>query len=142
MRRLTTYTMLAFFLGAFIFGLNAFAGKSVDWPGFAEGTSKLAVIEGTIKSIDLEKNEIYFEKCELLGDAPLMITEDTACYIGDEVTNIMSIRGGTEFKTSDKFDISDLEAGDYIKCNFSRKDGKYEAVRIIYTIPFINITGG
>jgi len=142
MRRLTTYTMLAFFLGAFIFGLNAFAGKSVDWPGFAEGTSKLAVIEGTIKSIDLEKNEICFEKCELLGDAPLMITEDTACYIGDEVTNIMSIRGGTEFKTSDKFDISDLEAGDYIKCNFSRKDGKYEAVRIIYTIPFINITGG
>ncbi|MDP7530594.1 MAG: hypothetical protein QF816_03230 [Candidatus Scalindua sp.] len=142
MRRLTTYTMLAFFLGAFIFGLNAFAGKSVDWPGFAEGASKLAVIEGTIKSIDLEKNEICFEKCELLGDAPLMITEDTACYIGDEVTNIMSIRGGTEFKTSDKFDISDLEAGDYIKCNFSRKDGKYEAVRIIYTIPFINITGG
>ena len=142
MRRLTTYTMLAFFLGAFIFGLNAFAGKSVDWPGFAEGTSKLAVIEGTIKSIDLEKNKICFEKCELLGDAPLMITEDTACYIGDEVTNIMSIRGGTEFKTSDKFDISDLEAGDYIKCNFSRKDGKYEAVRIIYTIPFINITGG
>ena len=142
MRRLTTYTMLAFFLGAFIFGLNAFAGKSVDWPGFAEGTSKLAVIEGTIKSIDLEKNEICFEKCELLGDAPLMITEDTACYIGDEVTNITSIRGGTEFKTSDKFDISDLEAGDYIKCNFSRKDGKYEAVRIIYTIPFINITGG
>ena len=142
MRRLTTYTMLAFFLEAFIFGLNAFAGKSVDWPGFAEGASKLAVIEGTIKSIDLEKNEIYFEKCELLGDAPLMITEDTACYIGDEVTNIMSIRGGTEFKTSDKFDISDLEAGDYIKCNFSRKDGKYEAVRIIYTIPFINITGG
>jgi hypothetical protein len=134
--------MLAFFLGAFIFGLNAFAGKSVDWPGFAEGASKLAVIEGTIKSIDLEKNEICFEKCELLGDAPLMITEDTACYIGDEVTNIMSIRGGTEFKTSDKFDISDLEAGDYIKCNFSRKDGKYEAVRIIYTIPFINITGG
>ena len=142
MRRLTTYTMLAFFLGAFIFGLNAFAGKSVDWPGFAEGASKLAVIEGTIKSIDLEKNEICFEKCELLGDAPLMITEDTACYIGDEVTNITSIRGGTEFKTSDKFDISDLEAGDYIKCNFSRKDGKYEAVRIIYTIPFINITGG
>jgi len=142
MRRLTTYTMLAFFLEAFIFGLNAFAGKSVDWPGFAEGASKLAVIEGTIKSIDLEKNEICFEKCELLGDAPLMITEDTACYIGDEVTNIMSIRGGTEFKTSDKFDISDLEAGDYIKCNFSRKDGKYEAVRIIYTIPFINITGG
>ena len=123
-------------------GLMHFAGKSVDWPGFAEGASKLAVIEGTIKSIDLEKNEIYFEKCELLGDAPLMITEDTACYIGDEVTNIMSIRGGTEFKTSDKFDISDLEAGDYIKCNFSRKDGKYEAVRIIYTIPFINITGG
>ena len=98
MRRLTTYTMLAFFLGAFIFGFNAFAGKSVDWPGYAGG-SHLTVIEGAIKSIDLEKNEICFEKCELLGDAPLMITENTACYIEDEVTNITSIRGGTEFKT-------------------------------------------
>jgi hypothetical protein len=46
--------MLAFFLGAFIFGLNAFAGKSVDWPGYAGGSS-LAVIEGTIKSIDFER---------------------------------------------------------------------------------------
>ena len=86
MRRLTTYTMLAFFLGAFIFGLNAFAGKSVDWPGYAGG-SHLAVIEGTIKSID-------------------------------------------------------LETGDYVKCNYSKRDGKYEAVRIIYTIPFLNISGG
>jgi hypothetical protein len=135
--------MLAFFLGAFIFGLNAFAGKSVDWPGFASGGSgRLAVIEGTIESIDLEKGEICFEKCELLGDAPLMITEETACYIGDEVTNITSIRGGTEFKTSDKFDITDLKAGDYVKCNYSKRDGKYEAVRIIYTIPFLNISGG
>ena len=141
MRRLTTYTMLAFFLGAFIFGLNAFAGKSVDWPGYAGGSS-LAVIEGTIKSIDLEKNEICFEKCELLGDAPLMVTEETVCHIGDEMTNITSIRGGTEFKTSDKFDITDLEAGDYVKCNYSKRDGKYEAVRIIYTIPFLNISGG
>ncbi len=141
MRRLTTFTMLAFFLGAFIFGLNAFAGKSVDWPGYAGG-SHLAVIEGTIKSIDLEKNEICFEKCELLGDAPLMITEDTACYIGDEMTNIMSIRGGTEFKTSDKFDITDLKAGDYVRCNYSMRYGNYEAVRIIYTIPFINMSGG
>ncbi len=141
MRRLTTYTMLAFFLGAFIFGLNAFAGKSVDWPGYAGG-SHLAVIEGTIKSIDLEKNEICFEKCELLGDAPLMVTEETACYIGDEMTNITSIRGGTEFKTSDKFDITDLKAGDYVRCNYSKRYGNYEAVRIIYTIPFINMSGG
>jgi hypothetical protein len=141
MRKLTTLTMLAFFLGAFIFGLNAFAGKSVDWPGYAGG-SHLAVIEGTIKSIDLEKNEICFEECELLGDAPLMITENTACYMGDEMTNIMSIKGGTEFKTSDKFDITDLEAGDYVRCNYSKRYGKYEAVRIIYTIPFINMSGG
>ncbi len=141
MRKLTTFTMLAFFLGAFIFGLNAFAGKSVDWPGYAGG-SHLAVIEGTIKSIDLEKNEICFEKCELLGDAPLMITENTACYMGDEMTNITSIRGGTEFKTSDKFDITDLKAGDYVRCNYSRRYGKYEAVRIICTNPVINISGG
>ena len=133
MRRLTTFTMLAFFLGAFIFGLNAFAGKSVDWPGVASGGSaSLAVIEGTIESIDLEKGEICFEKCELLGDAPLMLTKDTTCYKGDENTNIVSIRGGTEFQDKDILSFSHLKAGDYLKCNYSIKDGKFWAVRVVH----------
>jgi len=141
MRRLTTYTMLAFFLGAFIFGLNAFAGKSVDWPGYAGG-SGLAVIEGTIKSIDLEKGEICFEKCgicfdkcELLGDASLMLTKDTTCYMGDEKTNIVSIRGGTEFQDKDILSFSQLKAGDYIKCNYSLEGEKYWAVRVVHVTP-------
>ncbi len=63
MYRTTKLVMLAFFLGAFLIGFNAYAGKSVDWPGFAEGSTSLAVIEGKIKNIDLEKMEVYLEKC-------------------------------------------------------------------------------
>ena len=140
MRRLTTFTMLAFFLGAFIFGLNAFAGKSVDWPGYASGGSaSLAVIEGKIESIDLEKGEICFEECELLGDAPLMLTKDTSCYMGDEMTNIVSIRGGTKFEDKDILSFSQLKAGDYIKCNYSIKGGKYWAVRVVHVTPYLSV---
>ncbi len=139
MRRLTTFTMLAFFLGAFIFGLNAFAGKSVDWPGFAEGATSLAVIEGKIESIDLEKKEICFEKCELLGDAPLMFTKGTDCYMGDEKTNIVSIRGGTKFQDKDILSFSHLKAGDYLKCNYSIKDGKYWAVRVVHIASYPSV---
>lgn len=138
MRRLTTFTMLAFFLGAFIFGLNAFAGKSVDWPGYAGG-SHLAVIEGKIESIDLEKGEICFEECELLGDAPLMLTKNTTCYMGDEKTNIVSIKGGTKFQDKDILSFSQLKAGDYIKCNYSRKDGKFWAVRVVHVTPYLSV---
>ncbi len=140
------YTMkimlLAFFLGASFFSLNAYAGKSVDWPGFAAGSSSLAVMEGTVKSVDLEKMHIIFENCELLGCDPLILTKDTECYIGDEKTNITSIRGGSEFLEKDKLSIKDLKAGDYLRCNYSKEYGKYEAVRIISISPFINITGG
>ncbi len=135
-------TMLAFFLGALLFSLNTFAGKSVDWPGFAAGSSSLAVMEGSIKSIDLEKRHIIFEKCDLFGCEPLILSKDAEFYIGDEMTNITSIRGGTEFPVKDRLNIEDLKAGDYIKCNYSKKDGKYEAVRIISISPFINISGG
>jgi hypothetical protein len=132
--------MLAFFLGAFIFGLNAFAGKAVDWPGSASGGSaNLAVIEGKIESIDLERGEICFEKCELLGDAPLMFTDDTTCYMGDEKTNIVSIRGGTKFEDKDILSFSQLKAGDYIKCNYSIKGGKYWAVRVVHVTPYLSV---
>jgi hypothetical protein len=124
--------LLAFFLGASLFSLNAYAGKSVDWPGFAEGSS----------SIDLEKMHIIFEKCALLGCEPLILSKDTECFIGDEMTNITSIRGGSEFLEKDRLNIEDLKAGDYLRCNYSKKYGKYEAVRIISISPFISITGG
>ncbi len=139
MRRLTTFAMLAFFLGAFIFGLNAYAGKSVDWPGFAEGAASLAVIEGKIKSIDLEKMEIRLEECELLGHASLMFTKDTTCYMGDEKTNIVSIRGGTKFHDKDILSFSHLKAGDNIKCNYSIRDGKFWAVRVIHVAPYLSV---
>ncbi len=134
--------LLAFFLGASLFSFDAYAGKSVDWPGFAAGSSSLAVMEGTVKSVDLEKMHIIFEKCELLGCDPLILSKDTKCYIGDEKTNITSIRGGSEFLEKDKLNIEDLKAGDYLRCNYIKKYGKYEAVRIISIQPFISITGG
>ncbi len=134
--------LLAFFLGASLFSLNTYAGKSVDWPGFAAGASSLAVIEGRIQSIDLDKMHIIFEKCEFLGNEPLILSKDTECYIGDEMTNITSIRGGSEFLKKDRLNIEDLKAGDYLRCNYSKKYGKYEAVRIISIYPFIRITGG
>jgi hypothetical protein len=134
--------ILSLFLVATLFSLNTYAGKSVDWPGFAAGASSLAVMEGRIQSIDLEKMHIIFEKCELLGEGPLILSKDTECYIGDEMTNITSIRGGTDFLEKDRLNIEDLKAGDYIRCNYSKRDGKYKAVRIISIRPFISITGG
>jgi hypothetical protein len=131
--------IVAFFLGAFLFGFNAYAGKSVDWPGFAEKAASLAVIEGKIKNIDLEKMEVYLEKCELLGDAPLMLTEDTSYYIGDEKTDIVSIRGGTDFQAEDELSFDHFKAGDYIKCNYSIKDGSFWAVRIVHLAPYLKV---
>ncbi len=139
MLRMMKLVMLAFFLGAFLFGFNAYAGKSVDWPGFAEKASSLAVIEGKIKSVDLEKMEICFEECELLGDAPLMLTKDTFCYMGDEKTDIVSIRGGTKFHKDDKLSFDYLKAGYYIKCNYSIKNGSFWAVRIVHVAPYLKV---
>ncbi|MBO1223183.1 MAG: hypothetical protein JYX80_02025 [Candidatus Scalindua sediminis] len=139
MLRMTKLVMLAFFLGAFLFGFNAYAGKSVDWPGFAEKAASLAVIEAKIKNIDLEKMEVYLEKCELLGDAPLMLTEDTLCYMGDERTDIVSIRGGTKFHKDDELSFDHFKAGDYIKCNYSIRDGIFWAVRIVHVAPYLKV---
>ncbi len=127
--------IVAFVLGLFLFGLNAYAGKSVDWPGFAEGATSLAVIEGKIKSIDLEKMEIKLEGCDLLGDKPLMLSKDTVCYIGAEDDNIRSIRGGTFFTDEDKISFNQLKVDHNIKFNYSIKDEKFWAVRIIRIFP-------
>ena len=142
MKYIMRLMLLAFFLGASLFSLDAYAGKSVDWPGYAAGSSSLAVMEGKIQSIDLEKMHIILQECDRLGCEPLVLSKDTECYIGDEKTNITSIRGGTEFFEKDKLSIKDLKAGDYIRCNYSKEYGKYEAVRIISISPFFSITGG
>ncbi|ODS31512.1 MAG: hypothetical protein SCARUB_03381 [Candidatus Scalindua rubra] len=132
MRRLMTFAILAFFLGAFLFGFNIYAGKSVDWPGFAEGATSLAVIEGKITNIDLWEDTITLEGCELLGNEPLEFFFDyTTCYKGDENTDIVSIRGGTNFQKKDKLSFDQLKAGDYIKCNYTIAYGKVWAERIV-----------
>lgn len=139
MYRIKRSVMLAFFLGAFLFGANAYGGKSIDWPGFAEGAASLAVIEGKIKSIDLEKMNITLEECELLGNEPLMFNKATACYIGSEKTNIVSIRGGTKFDKTDELTFDHLKAGDYVKCNYSIRDGKFWAVRVILMTKYLRV---
>ncbi|MFQ5963151.1 MAG: hypothetical protein ACE5KZ_02595 [Candidatus Scalinduaceae bacterium] len=139
MCRITRCAMLTFFLGAFLFGFNAYAGKSIDWPGFAEGAASLAVIEGKIKSIDLEKMNLTLEDCELLGSEPLMLYKGTVCYIGDEKTDIVSIRDGTKFQKKDEISFDHLKAGDYVKCNYSIKEGKFKAVRIVLTTTYLRM---
>jgi hypothetical protein len=129
--------IVAFFLGAFLSGINVYAGKSVDWPGFAEGATSLVVFEGKIKSIDLEKMEIKLEGCDLLGDKPLMLSKDTVCYLGAKEDNIESIRGGTLFRDEDKISFNQLKVGHTIKCNYSMKDGKFWAVRIVRCFPHV-----
>ena len=138
MLRRTKLVMTAFFLGAFLLGLNAYAGKSVDWPGFAEGATSLAVIEGRIKNIDLWEDTITLEDCELLGDEPLeFFWDDKVCYKGDEKTDIVSIRGGTKFRKADEISFDHLKAGDYIKCNYTKAYGKIWIERIVLiTSPF------
>ncbi|MGR3304417.1 MAG: hypothetical protein ACUZ8I_18230 [Candidatus Scalindua sp.] len=140
MLRVMTSTMLAFFLGAFLLGINVCAERSVEWPGFPEGAvtestwpafNVLAIIEGQIKDLDLEKMIITLEGSEKLGNKPLVLTEETACYIGDKLTNIASVRGGTKFQKDKVISFEHLKAGDYIKCNYSIKDGMPTAVRII-----------
>ncbi len=135
MYRLTKSLILTAFLGVFLFGLNAYAHTQVDLSSLADKSAKLAVIEGKIKSIDLEKMEIVFEGNEFLGGKPLKLTKDTSCYMGNEETDIVSIRGGYEFKNEDELSFNQLSVGDYVKCNYSRRDGSVFAVRIVRILP-------
>jgi hypothetical protein len=122
------------FLGAFLFGLGAYAHTQVDLSGMAGKSTKLALIEDKIKSIDLEKMIIVFEECDLLGHKPLMLTRETECYLGNSKTDIESIRGGTEFEKRDELNMDQLSVGDHIKCNYSRKDDSVFVVRIVKVI--------
>ncbi len=133
MSSMTRLLTLAFFLVVCLFGLNAYAGKSVDWPGFAEGAASLAVIEGEIEVLDLEKSEITLDASGLLESKSLilMLKDDTAYYAGDEKTNITSIRGGTSFEKQDEIISEHLKVGDFVKCNYSIKDGKFWIVRLV-----------
>lgn len=127
MRSTVKLLIVAFFLGAFLFGTNANAGKGIDWSRSAD----LAVIEGKINSINLEKMYFTLDECEELGNEPLILNEDTTCYIGNEKTDIVSIGEGTKFQKEDELSFDQLKSGDYVKCNYSRKYGKFIAVRIV-----------
>ncbi len=60
-----------------------------------------------------------------------MLKDDTAYYTGDESTNITSIRGGTRFEKQNEISPEHLKVGDYVKCNYSIKDGKHWVVRLV-----------
>jgi hypothetical protein len=81
--------------------------------------------------------EIKLEGCDLLGDKPLMLSKDTVCYLGAEDDNIGLIRGGTLFTDADKISFNQLKVGHTIKFNYSKKDGKFWAVRIVRIFPHV-----
>ncbi len=141
MYRIKRPVMIAFFFGAFLFGTNAYAWKSIDWSISPTGkvSTNREIIEGQIKSFDLEKMEVTFEKNKLLGDEPLRLTKDTECYKGDEKTDIVSVRGGTRFQKADKLNFEHLKAGDFVKCNYTIKDGKFWARRIVLITPYLRM---
>ncbi|KHE92142.1 MAG: hypothetical protein K8F52_04355 [Candidatus Scalindua rubra] len=126
------------FLGVFLFGLNAYAHTQVDLSGMAGKSTKLAIIEGKIKSIDLEKMIIVLEECDPLGHKALMLTRETECYLGNNKTDIESIRDGTEFDKRDELGVNQLSVGDHIKCNYSRKVDNIFVVRIVKIINKLN----
>ena len=126
--------------GIFSFGFNAYGWSIIDWHVNSRGEPvNHEVIEGKIKSFDLDKMELTFEKCELIGDKPLRLTEDTVCYKGDRDVDIVSARGGSEFQEKDELSLDHLKAGDYIKCNFKIEDNKFWAKRIILVTPYVSI---
>jgi hypothetical protein len=95
-----------------------------------------ALVEGKIKNIDLEKKIITLEGCEILGNKPLRLSKDSVCYIGDEKADIVSISGGAKFHKGAELSLDHLKAGDYVKCNYSIRDGKFWAVRIVLITPY------
>jgi len=66
-----------------------------------------------------------------------MLSKDTVCYLGAEEDNIRSIRGGTLFTDEEKISFNQLKVGHTIKCNYSIKDGKFRAVRIVRCFPHV-----
>ena len=140
MYRMIKPLMLIMIFGAFSIGFNAYGWDTIDWHVNSRGEPvNHEVIEGKIKSFDLDKMEIILEKCELIGDDPLKLTERTTCYKGDANIDIVSARGGSEFQEKDKLSLNHLKAGDYIKCNFKIDDNKFWAKRIVLVTPFTRV---
>ena len=132
--------MLIMIFGVFSIGFNAYGWSIIDWHVNSTGEPvNHEIIEGKIKSFDLDKMAIILEKCELIGDNSLKLTEDTVCFKGNVGVDIVSARGGSEFQEGDKIDLDHLKAGDYIKCNFRIDDDKFWAKRIVLVTSFVRV---
>jgi len=115
--------ILIVIFGIFSIGLNAYGWSIIDWHVNSTGEPvNHEVIEGKIKSFDLDKMEIIFGNCELLGDNPLHLTKGTLFLKGNVAVDIVSARGGSEFQEVGKIGHDHLKAGDFIKCNFKIDD--------------------
>ena len=140
MYRMIKPIILIMIFGVFSLGFNAYGWSIIDWHVNSAGEPvNHELIEGKIKSFDLDKMEIILEKCELIGDEPLNLTKDTVCLKGDVAVDIVSARGGSEFQEADKISLDHLKAGDYIKCNFKIDDNKFWAKRIVLVTSFIRV---
>lgn len=132
--------ILIMIFGVFSLGFNVYGWSIIDWHVNSTGEPvNHEIIEGKIKSFDLDKMEIILEKCELIGDKPLKLTKYTVCFKGDVTVDIVSARGGSKFQEKDELSLDHLKAGDYIKCNFKIVDDKFWAKRIVLIIPFVRV---
>ena len=140
MYRMIKPIILIMIFGVFSLGFNAYGWSIIDWHVNSAGEPvNHELIEGKIKSFDLDKMEIILEKCELIGDEPLNLTKDTVCLKGDVAVDIVSARGGSEFQEADEIGLDHLKAGDYIKCNFKIDDNKFWAKRIVLVTPYVRV---
>ncbi len=140
MYRTIKLLILIMIFGVFSTGFNAYGWSIIDWHVNSTGEPvNHELIEGKIKSFDLDKMEIILEKCELIGDEPLNLTKDTVCLKGNVAVDIVSARGGSEFQEVDKISLDHLKAGDYIKCNFRVDDNKIWAKRIVLITSFVSV---
>ncbi len=132
--------MLIMIFGVFSIGFSAYGWSIIDWHVNSTGEPvNHEIIEGKIESFDLDKMEITFEKCKLIGDEPLNLTKDTVCLKGNIGVDIVSARGGSKFQEKDKLSLDHLKAGDYIKCNFKIDDNKFWAKRIVLVTPYVRV---
>ncbi len=140
MYRMIKPIMLIMIFGVFSLGFNAYGWSIIDWHVNSTGEPvNHEIIEGKIENLDLDKMEITFENCKLIGDEPLNLTKDTVCLKGNIAVDIVSARGGSEFQEGDKIGLGHLKAGDYIKCNFKIDDNKFWAKRIVLVTSFVRI---
>ena len=140
MYRMMKPIILIMIFGVFSLGFNAYGWSIIDWHVNSTGEPvNHEIIEGKIESLDLDKMEITFENCELIGDEPLNLAKDTVYLKGNIAVDIVSARGGSEFQEDEKIGLGHLKAGDYIKCNFKINDKKFWAKRIVVITPYVRV---